>query len=443
VSYGLRYETQNNLNDHHDFAPRVSVSYGLGNSKSAPKTVLRGGFGMFYDRFGQGQVMTLARLGEGKNVESAYILGGATSPIPVTCTPTAVATCVTSATPTASTNTYSTNHSLRTPYTIQSAIGMDRQLGRAGTVSVNYVHSQGVHQLATQNATYGLSSQAVDYEYFSEGVFGQNQLTVNGRVQVGRKISLFGYYALNSAKGDTSGGGSFITTPGNIAADYGRTGFDVRQRVFMGGSVTLPKTILFSPFLIGQSGNPYNVTTGADNNGDTVYNDRPQMVAASLANGTTIKTISGCGTFAPQGTVAGAPIAPINDCTGPALFTFNFRLTKTFGFGPSTAKNAGQQQGGDSGRQRGGPPGGGGGGSRGGGGGGGPQMFGGGGASTGKRYNLAFGLMAMNLFNNENLATPVGVLTSPRFGQSTQLTGGAYTSNSALRKISLQASFTF
>jgi hypothetical protein len=214
----------------------------------------------------------------------------------------------------------------------------------------------------------------------------------------------------------------------------------------MGGSLTLPKTILFSPFLIGQSGNPYNVTTGADNNGDTVYNDRPQLVAASLANPAAgIKTIAGCGTFAPQGTVAGAPIAPINACTGPALFTFNFRLTKTFGFGPSTAKNAAQQQGGDSGRQRGGPPGGGpggGGGSRGGGGGG-PQMFGGGGASTGKRYNLAFGIQAQNLFNNENLATPVGVLTSSKFGQSTQLSGGAYTSNSALRRISLQASFTF
>lgn len=445
VSYGLRYETQNNLNDHHDFAPRVSVSYGLGKSKSAPKTVLRGGFGIFYDRFGQGQVLTLARQGEGKNVESAYILGGATSPIPVTCTPSATSTCVTSATPTASTNTYSTNHSLRTPYTIQSAIGVDRQLGRVGTVSVNYVHSQGVHQLATQNATYGQNTQAVDYEYFSEGVFGQNQLTVNGRVQVGKKVSLFGYYALNSAKGDTSGAGSFITTPGNIAADYGRTGFDVRQRLFMAGSVTLPKTILFSPFMIAQSGNPYNVTTGSDNNGDTIYNDRPQLVAASLANGSTIKTIVGCGTFAQQGTVAGAPIAPINACTGPALFTFNLRLTKTFGFGPSTAKNAGQQQGGDSGRQRnggGGPPGSGGG-SRGGGGGGGPQMFGGGGANTGKRYNLAIGLMAMNLFNNDNLATPVGVLSSPKFGQSTQLAGGAYTSNSALRKISLQASFTF
>ena len=29
VSYGIRYETQNHLNDHHDFAPRISLTYGL------------------------------------------------------------------------------------------------------------------------------------------------------------------------------------------------------------------------------------------------------------------------------------------------------------------------------------------------------------------------------------------------------------------------------
>jgi hypothetical protein len=67
----------------------------------------------------------------------------------------------------------------------------------------------------------------------------------------------------------------------------------------------------------------------------------------------------------------------------------------------------------------------------------------GGGSNTGKRYNLGIGLQVQNLFNNENLATPIATLSSPEFGQSTQVTGGPYTSNSALRRISLQTSFTF
>jgi hypothetical protein len=120
-------------------------------------------------------------------------------------------------------------------------------------------------------------------------------------------------------------------------------------------------------------------------------------------------------------------------------------LTKTFGFGASTAKPSSNSASGGTpppggGGNRGG---GGGGGGRGGPGGGGPGFGGGGGTSTGKRYNLAFGVQVQNLFNNEDLATPQGDLTSNFFGKSTQITGGAYTTTSALRRITLQTSFQF
>jgi len=146
---------------------------------------------------------------------------------------------------------------------------------------------------------------------------------------------------------------------------------------------------------------------------------------------------------------------PINYCNGPTLFTLNLRITKTIGFGPSTRPtDAGN---GGSGRGQGGPPPGGpggggpggggpggGGGARGGGGGGrGGGGFGGGSANTGKRYNVSFGLQVANLFDNKDLSTPQGALSSPKFGQSTQLQGGPYTTNSALERISAQASFTF
>ncbi len=52
LSYGLRFETQNDIHDHGDFAPRVSVAWGIGGGKkTAAKTVLRAGYGIFYDRF--------------------------------------------------------------------------------------------------------------------------------------------------------------------------------------------------------------------------------------------------------------------------------------------------------------------------------------------------------------------------------------------------------
>jgi hypothetical protein len=454
ISYGIRYETQNHLADHHDFAPRLSVSYGLGSKKGAPKTVLHGGFGLFYDRFGQGNILTLAQ--ENGTNETVYTIGN----VPTACTPglsniagpTGLLGICTAGTSSNAQTVYSKTSNLRTPYITEFAVGADQQVSKYGTLSFNYVHSQGVHELATQNTNYDIASQGPQdltqgpqYQYFTEGVFNQNQLIVNGRVQAARWLSLFGYYSLNSAHGDTSGNGSFITTPGHIAADYGRTTFSVRNRIFLAGSITLPKFIQFSPFLIGQSGNPYNVTTGSDNNGDSIFNDRPDIANGAVANGQTIKTIAGCGTFAQPGVVAGASVAPINACTGPTLFTLNFRLTKTIGFGPSTSANKGDGNGngGSGGGGRGSRSGGGGGGGgRGGGPGGGPG-FGGGGGSTGKRYNLSFGLQVQNLFGNEDLSTPQGSLTSSDFGRSTQLAGGPYTTQSAVRRILVQTSFTF
>jgi hypothetical protein len=447
ISYGFRYETQNHLSDHHDIAPRVSINYGLFGGKGAPKTVVRAGFGLFYDRFAQGNVLVLQQ--ENGSNETVYTVdspGTACTPTALTTGPnTPVQNAQQLCGATASKQTlYSAASNLRTPYIVQFAGGADQQVGKFGTISVNYLHSQGVHQLATQNIGYNFITPTLttpSYQYFSEGVFNQNQLVINGRVQTSRRISLFGYYSLNSAHGDTSGAGADITTPGNIAADYGRTSFDVRNRLFMAGSITLPKFIQLSPFMIAQSGNPLNITTGSDNNNDTFFNDRPYLVP----NGTPgAQTFAGCGAFVqrvgtgtPVGLPAGSKVVPINYCAGPTLFTLNFRLTKTFGFGASTRKEATQ----DGGRQGGGPPGGGhGGGGRGSGGG---PGFGGSGASTGKRFNLAVGLQVQNLFNNEDLAAPQGDLASPEFGHSTQIAGGPYTTNSALRRISLQTSFTF
>ena len=50
VSLGLRYETQTNIHDWRDIAPRAAIAWALGRG-GKPKTVLRGGFGTFYDRF--------------------------------------------------------------------------------------------------------------------------------------------------------------------------------------------------------------------------------------------------------------------------------------------------------------------------------------------------------------------------------------------------------
>ena len=435
-SYGLRYETQNFLGDHKDFAPRLSTAYGL-----SKKTVIRAGAGIFYDRFGLGSQLNLLR-NNGVNqqqftVSSATVTSTGISTIPATCNPNTPAAC-----PVAGSRltVQSFTPNLRAPYSIQLNVGVDQQLARNATVSVNYQHIRGIHQFNSDVPNYLTASaaQPLLYQYQSEGIFNQNQLITNFNLRNFHGASFFGYYVLNFAKSDTSGLGSFASVPNNLSNDYGRASFDTRNRVFIGGSYVLPHLISLSPLLVAQSGNPYNLTSGVDLFHDNIFNGRVQYATP----GTNTKTIPGCGTFAAAPTSGTYTPVPINACTGPANFTMNLRVTKTFGFGEKTGPRPDRQQG-QGGPPGGGPPGGGRGGPGGGGGRGGGGFGGGGGASSGKKYNFAVGVQGENIFNIVDRGTPVGTFTSPSFGTSTSLANNIYTTGSAVRRVSLQASFNF
>ncbi len=450
-SYGLRFETQNFIHDHKDFAPRLSAAYGLNK-----RTVLRLGGGLFYDRFMLTNQLNTAR-NNGVN-QQQFTLSSTNTTIPTTCSPQTPASCPATTASRLTINDISSR--LRAPYSIQLNAGVDEQLFKGATLSVNYQHIRGVHQFNSDapnaSATVSSNTTPLEYQYQSEGEFNQNQLIANVNYR-GKYGSLFGFYALNFAKSDTggimtAGAASFASIPNNLKADYGRAIFDVRNRVFMGGSFNFPHLVTVSPLLVAASGTPYNITSGLDVYNDNVLNTRAVFVPAGTTPNVTngyVKTISGCGTFATPGTIGSTGTVPLNYCTGPANFTVNLRIVKTFGFGGDRVPNA-RQQAGDGGQgSPGGPPPGGGGGRGGGGGGGGRGggpgggFGGGGGASSGKRYNLSLGVQAQNIFNIVDRNTPVGTLTSPSFGTSTQLAGTIYTTDDAIRRIGLQASFNF
>ncbi len=324
---------------------------------------------------------------------------------------------------------------------MQTGISLERQLTKSANLSVTYLASRGLHQFFTTNLNpadplTGVRPSGVDeniFQYQSEGLFNQKQLVVNSSVRMGQKLSLFGYYTLNFSKSDTSGAGSFPSNPFDVSQDYGRASFDVRHRLFFAGSIGLPYAFRISPFLVAQSGVPFNITTGQDLYQDSVFNTRATFGTCSTGAAGVKNTPYGCFNLATQ---PGQTVIPINFAEGPGRFTLNLRLSKTFGFGkkaePTNAGPGGPGAGGTFGRGPGGP---GDRGPRGGGFGGGRGMDGGG--SNNNRYNLTFGVSARNIFNNVNVGTPIGNLSSPLFGLANGLAGGPYSSSTANRRIDL------
>jgi hypothetical protein len=168
---------------------------------------------------------------------------------------------------------------------LQTAVSVERQLTKVATLNVTYLNSRGFDQLLTINANAPYPGTPCSptcptptenlYRYVSEAVFRQNQLITNTNVRVGSKVQVFGYYVLNYANSDTSGVSSFPSNSYNISADYGRASFDIRNRLFFGGSFALPYNFRLSPFMIASSGSPFNITTTNDLNDDSIFNDRP------------------------------------------------------------------------------------------------------------------------------------------------------------------------
>jgi hypothetical protein len=261
-------------------------------------------------------------------------------------------------------------------------------------------------------------------------------------MRMSAKLTIFSFYMFGHADSNTFGATSFASDPSRgISADYGRAAFDVRQRLFLGGTVALPHGFRVSPFMVANSGAPFNIITGQDENDDSIFNDRPAF-AADLTRASVVQTPLGAFDTSP---IPGQTIVPVNFGKSPAQFTLNMRLSKTIGIGPKIeAANNNQQQGG----QRGGPAGIPGGGRPGAGPGGGPRGGPGGGAFGGaeksnQRYSLTFSANARNIFNDVNPAPPIGNLSSALFGKSTALAGGVFNTQSANRRIDLQVMFSF
>jgi hypothetical protein len=440
LSYGLRYEGQNRISDHADFGPRVAFAWAVGSRGGPAKTVIRGGYGWFFDRFQATNVLQAIRQ-NGIN-QQQYVVK---NPAPGT---TAISTTALQASEAAPT-TYALSPSLKAPVNMQAAIGVEHRFGKNITIASTYINSRGLHQLYTDNinaflpGTYDISTgtgvrpngkNENTYQYQSGGIYHQNQLITNFSVRE-RKVTLFGFYVLNFAKADTSGVAYFPSNQFDPKADYGRSTFDTHHRFLLGGNYSAPFGISISPFLVTDSGSPFNITVGQDLNGDNQFNDRPSFATSSSTDVMNTKY----GSFDLNPSASEARI-PYNSVTGPSQFSTNLRLSKSIGIGPRSERASG---GGFNG-----PPPGGGGGPPGGGlgpgglssSGGRPPMLD---QQAARRYSLSFTAMGRNVFNTVNLAAPVGVLESPLFGKSNALAGGFFSSPSSNRSIDLQVSFNF
>ena len=443
LGLGLRYEGQNFIHDHADWAPRVAFAWTPGHpGKTPPKTVIRAGYGWFFNRFivpsafnAGGTPYIIQAIHDNLVNQKSYTVTNPGFYNPNAAEPASVLTSTSSSIPTY----HSVDPHFHASLDMQAGIGVDHQFGKHVTSNITYLYTQGVHQYLTNNVTApafdeadytitGPTPAAYNYQFQSGGFYRQNQLILSSGLQL-KKLTLSGNYTLNQANSDTQGVGSFPSVAQDPGYDYGRAGFSIRHRVTLIESYTAPHGMVFASLLTAQSGTPYNITIGEDLTGSNQFNARPTYGTCGSTGD--VSTQYGCLDTDPVG--KSEPIVPIDIGMGPANWVYHARISKVFGIGPKI-KTAGEgqtftpnQNGGVGGRGIGS---------------GGPAIRLD--AAAPRRFNLTLAGGANNVFNHVNLATPNGVLLSPLFNKTQSLADGPFGSPVAgNRTVFLQSTFSF
>ena len=440
-NYGLRYETQSNIHDRGDFAPRLAVAWAPASKANSrqPKTVIRAGFGIFYDRFALANTLTALRYNG--IVQRQYVV---TNP---DFFPTVPSIPVIAAFQTPQT-IQQISSTVRAPYIIQSAVSVERQLPHNTTLAITYANAHGLHLLRSQDinaplpgtfnplvpgsGVFPLARPGPVFQMETSGLYNQNQLITFLNSRYSKSLSFSASYVLNYARSDTDGLGTFPAKPYDFTGEYGPAATDVRHRFTFNGTINTKWNFRFSPFVVMQTGPPFDITIGRDLYGTTLFNARPGIAVDPSKPGL-IQTMYGL--LDPNPTL-NQPTLARNFGRGPGQLMLNLRLQKIFEFGKG--ENSGTASTGQPGSgPRGGAPG----------------VFTPAGGAAGPasksaphRYSLSISMSIRNIINHTNPGPIIGNITSPLFGQANQPSdagGFGFSESANNRRFELQTRLTF
>ena len=279
LSLGLRYETQSNLDDTNNFAPRLAFAY----SPKGGQTVLRGGAGVFYER--QPEVMQLqSLLYNGSRIRQVVVSDPA---FPNPFDPEANLSLVTP-------SVVRIAPGIRAPYIIQGSFAVERKLGPGQNyLTVEYSTIRGLRLYRMRNINAPVPGILIrpdpNYinidEFESSGTSRSHSLNVMFRGQLRKRFQILSQYALSRTEDDT--GGLFYLPADNydLRSERARADFDRRHRFNLAATWKLPWDVRVSGIVTLSSSIPYNITTGFDSNRDTVANDRPPGVWRNTGRG--------------------------------------------------------------------------------------------------------------------------------------------------------------
>jgi hypothetical protein len=378
----MRYEAQTHVGDYDGVMPRVGVTWAPFKSGA---TTLRTSWGIFHDWLQPGTYEQTLRV-DGLHQREVDLPDpsypqlddfGAGAPA----------------------NRYLLDGDLRLPRTSRASVGIDQRLHRLVQTTTTYAYQRGSSGYRGLNLNAPVNGARPDplfgniIEVASDARSRQHEvqfaLTVNpgalfpafnAPLVKWSRATVFANYTYTNAKNNSDG--PFATpATGSLAAEWGNAAFQVPHRFNVTFNNQVVRNLLAQVNFNTSSGNPYTIRTGFDENGDLIYNDRPDGVGRNTERGAQQWTLNAAAgytiLFGRQATLPPG-IAVVGGGGGPQVQTVN---------------------------------------------------------QSGQRYRLQFVIQVQNVTNHANYTGYSGVVTSPFFGQPTAVLG--------TRKVDLSVNLSF
>jgi Carboxypeptidase regulatory-like domain len=263
LSFGLRQDLQDNITTRLNLAPRGALSWLI---DERGKNAIRLGGGIFYSRVDPGITLYVRKL-NGIDRRQLVVQRPRFVSVPALDAATAVQPTI-----------YTKSPDLRMPSSRIASIAYERELPWHLFGVVQYLVARGVDQLRLRAITPpvpGAAPGAPVLQFESTGRSSQRELMLGLRGYFSRELTLYGNYTFARKYSDTDGPFSAPGDSLNLSNEYGRAADDTPHQFLGGVTAQLPAGILIDSTISVASGRPFNITTGRDDNGDTLFTDRP------------------------------------------------------------------------------------------------------------------------------------------------------------------------
>jgi hypothetical protein len=337
LSGGVRYALETSPSSYANFAPRTGLAWALDKRS---KTVLHFHAGLFSTVVPEAVATEAYRLNGTRQTESIIYAPSFTTPT----TPTDGSLNITT---------------VRAPLgnlaqipSFQSGIGVEHDFPHHWHAQANFYSGESWNQLRSRNINAPLITEATPptlagalaaprpitpnkniFQFESTGHLSGRVLFLGLDQHSYKRFAFFLGYLNFHFTTDAPANAGFAQSAYSNKGEAGPPDWEARQRLFFFGNLNLPEKVSLSAQMDAQSGAPYNVTTGTDNNGDGVFNDRPSY--ASAAGSGVYSTRFGLLT---PNTINGD--VPRNLGTMPALVHLDTNLSRAWKIGRAKTETA-------------------------------------------------------------------------------------------------------